>query len=75
MIFYLSAIQGHVHVQLVVSAGPSTVDHLLQPVRHGVHQVPQVVRVTHPGGPQPDNLPLQLLNVGAVAGGQLHLHP
>ena len=25
--------------------------------------------------PQPDNLPLQLFNVGAIAGGQLLLHP
>ena len=54
---------------------PPTVDHLLQPVRHGVHHVPQVVGVTHPGGPQPDNLPFQLFNIGAVVGGQLHLHP
>ena len=64
-----------IHVQLIVSAGTSRVDHLLQPAWHGVHQVTQVVQVTHPGDPQPDNLPLQLLNVGAVAGGQLHLHP
>ncbi len=47
----------------------------LQPPRHGLHQVLQVLAVIHLDAPELGDLPLQLLQVGGLGVPQLSLHP
>ena len=60
---------------LVVCAGPLTGNDLLQPVRHGVQQTPQVLWVRQSCHPEPLDLHFELLQIGGVAHSELDLHP
>ena len=60
---------------LVVCAGPLTGNDLLQPVRHGVQQTPQVLWVRQSCHPEPLDLHFELLQISGVAHSELNLHP
>ncbi len=51
------------------------INDVLQPPRHGLHQVPQVLAVVQLQHPQLSDFPLQLLQVLSLGAPQLHLHP